>query len=107
MLRIDCGRWGQTPEDLRRLAVESPHPRTRERFLALYEITEASCASGVAGDTGRHDQTVIRWVHWYNEQGPDALTWRHTGGTPFFASGSKPPSTPPSAPPSRRPRPRR
>jgi hypothetical protein len=29
-------RWGQTPEDLRRLATGAPHPRTRERFLALY-----------------------------------------------------------------------
>jgi hypothetical protein len=40
MLRVDHARWDQTPVDLRRLATSAPHPRTRERFLALYEITQ-------------------------------------------------------------------
>lgn len=88
MLRIDCTRWGQTPDDLRRLAVEAVHPRTRERFLALYEITQASCATRVAAGTARHHQTVMGWVHAYNTRGPDALTWRHTGGHPPFARKS-------------------
>jgi len=47
MLHIDTARWGQTPEDLRRLATRAPHRCTRERFLALYEITQASCATRV------------------------------------------------------------
>ena len=101
MLRVDYARWGQTPDDLRRLAVETPHPRTRERFLALYEITQAACATGVAEESARHHQTVMRWVHWYNERGPEALTWRHTGGHPLFARKSKPRSAPRSAMPSR------
>ena len=42
MLRVEYARWGQTPADLRRLAMSAPHPRTRERFLALYEITQES-----------------------------------------------------------------
>ena len=42
MLSVDHARWGQTPEDLRRLALSAPHPRTRERFLALYDITQQS-----------------------------------------------------------------
>ena len=90
MLRVDYARWKQTPDDLRRFAVDAPHPRTRERFLALYEITQAACATGVAEETARHHQTVMRWVHWYNERGPDALTWRHSGGHPPFARTSKP-----------------
>ena len=100
MLRIDHARWGQTPDDLRRLAVEAPHARTRERFLALYEITQSTCATGVAEETARHHQTVMRWVHWYNERGPDALTWHHTGGHPPFAQRSKRHSEPRSARPS-------
>lgn len=52
MLRVDHARWDQTPDDLRRLAVEAAHPRTRERFLALYEITQASCATRVAVQNG-------------------------------------------------------
>src|SRR4051812_30226115 len=39
MLRVDYDRWGQTPEDLRQLATSAAHQRTRERFLALYEVT--------------------------------------------------------------------
>ena len=38
MLRVEYARWGQTPADLRELAMSASHPRTRERFLALYEI---------------------------------------------------------------------
>src|SRR5215211_4037189 len=48
MLRVDHARWGQTAEDLRRLATSAPHLRTRERFLALYEVTQESCATRVA-----------------------------------------------------------
>ena len=103
MLRIDDARWGQTPEDLRQLATSAPHPRTRERFLALYEITEESCATGVASRTRRHPQTVMEWVHLYNTQGPEALASRRTGGwRPFFARAMRPHSARPSAPPSAR-----
>jgi hypothetical protein len=103
MLRIDCARWGQTPEDLRQVATSAPHPRTRERFLALYEITRACCATRVAPQTNRHPQTVMEWVHLYNNGGPEALAYRRTGGRrPLFARASKPSSARPSAPPSAR-----
>ena len=98
MLHVDCARWGQTSEDLRRLATGAPHPRTRERFLALYEITQASCATRVAPHTHRHPQTVMGWVHAYNERGPAALAYRRTGGRPPFARISKPNWGPSSAP---------
>jgi hypothetical protein len=84
MLHVDCARWGQTPEDLRRLATGAPHPRTRERFLAIYENTHASCATRVAPRTHRHPQTVVEWVHTYNERGPAALAYRRPGGRPPF-----------------------
>jgi hypothetical protein len=102
-LHIDYARWDQTPEDLRRLATEAPHRRTRERFLALYEITQASCATRVAPHTRRHPQTVMGWVHTYNEQGPAALAYRRTGGRPPFARTSKPNWGPSSMPPGARP----
>ena len=82
MLRVEYARWGQSPEDLRHLAMSAPHARTRERALALYEITQGSCATRVAVRTGRHPQTVMGWVHAYNAQGPDALGFRRTGGRP-------------------------
>jgi transposase len=74
MLRVDHARWGQTPTDLRRLAMSASHPRTRERFLALYEITQESCATRVAERTRRHPQTVMEWLHLYNTRGPEAIS---------------------------------
>ena len=79
MLRIDWARWGQTPEDLRRLAMSAPHARTRERALALYDIAHESCATTVAERTGRHPQTLMAGGHTYNERGPEALAFRRTG----------------------------
>jgi len=107
MLRVDYDRWGQTPEDLRQLATSAAHQRTRERFLALYEVTQASCATQVAARTQRHPQTVMEWLHLYNAGGPEALTFRRTGGRrPLFAPRSRPGSarlsTPPSKPRRRR-----
>jgi len=101
VLRVDHARWGQTPENLRELATSAAHRRTRERFLALYEITQARCATRVAERSGRHPQTVMEWLHLYNERGPAALAYRRTGGRPPFAQRSRRPSVTPSAPPSR------
>ena len=91
MLRVDYARWGQTPEDLRHLALSAPHARTRERALALFDITQHRCATQVAKRTGWRAHTVLGWAHAYNAQGPDALTVRRTGGrSPFFARAAKP-----------------
>jgi hypothetical protein len=104
MLRVDHARWDQTPADLRRLAMNASHSRTRERFLALYEITQESCATRVAERTRRHPQTVLEWLHLYNT--PEALTYQRTGGRPF-ARRSKPALARRSAPPNAPPQPRR
>ena len=104
MIRVDCARWGGSAEDLRHVALSAPHARTRERALALYEITQGSCATRVAGRTGRHPQTIMGWVHAYNAQGPGTLAFRRTGGRPPFARRSQRRFVTPSAPPSvRRP----
>ncbi len=103
MIRVDYARWGQTPEDLRHLALNAPHARTRERALALFDITQHSCATQVAMRTSRRAHTVMGWVHAYNQGGPDALAFRRTGGRrPFFARAAKPNLARRSAPPSAR-----
>ena len=79
MLRVEFARWDQTPADLRELAMSASHRRTRERFLALYEITQESCATRIAERTHRHPQTVMAWLHLYNTGGPEALTYQRTG----------------------------
>ena len=101
VLHVEHERWGQTEADLRRLALSAPHARSRERFLALHDIVQGACATRVAERTGRHAQTVMGWLHGYNEGGPEAVLYRRTGGRPPFARTSKPPSVPRSGPPSK------
>ena len=85
VLRVDHARWGQTPADLRQLALRAGHARSRERFLALHDVAKGACATQVAARTGRRAQTVMDWLHRYNEHGPEALVYRRTGGRPPFA----------------------
>ena len=85
MLKLDLAKWNQVPDDLREEAMNAPHARTRERFLALYELTQqGGGATAMARLVGRHLQTLIRWVHRYNAAGPHALVFEHTGGVPLF-----------------------
>jgi len=102
VLRVDYVRWGGAAEDLRHLALNAPHARTRERALALFDIAQGCCATRVAARTGRHPQTVMGWVHAYNAQGPDALAFRRTGGRPPFVQRSRRRFVRRSAPPSAR-----
>ena len=102
MIRVEMQKWGQSLEDLRRLALQAEHPRTRERFLALCLIAGTHNATSWAAQFGRQDDTVLKWVHDYNAQGPDALTYRRTGGAAPFLRPSRPASSStPSSPPSR------
>jgi transposase len=81
MVRVEMTKWGQTLEDLRRASVSATHRRSRERFQALYLIASGQFnATTCAAHIGRQDETVLGWSHCYNAHGPDALTYRRTGG---------------------------
>ena len=86
MLRPDCVKWNQSPEDLLRLSIEAENPRSRERYLALYMIsTHQSNATKWSQKIGRENQTVMGWVHLYNAKGPAEIAYRHSGGrSPFL-----------------------
>src|SRR4051795_9298943 len=71
MLRVDHARWDQTPADLRELAMSAPHPRTRERFLALYEITQESCATRVAAPSPADGDGVAASLQHRRPRGAD------------------------------------
>ena len=89
MLTLDIAKWNQTPEDLRVASIQSPHPRSRERYAALYALTQQEQgATEIARSIKRHPQTVIRWIHRYNERGPEELEYTHTGGpAPLLRGG--------------------
>ena len=81
MVRPDFEKWKQTAEDLRRLSIKAEHARSRERFQALYMIGSGQKnASQWAKAIERQKQTVLEWVHRYNEQGPDRIAYQPTGG---------------------------
>lgn len=81
MVRPDFKKWHQKAEDMRRLSIEAAHPRSRERFQALYMIGSGQKnASQWAKQINRQKQTVLGWVHDYNEHGSDSIPYQHTGG---------------------------
>ena len=82
MLKVNYHQWNQSIEQLRGMSITAVHPRTRERFLALYEICLGKSATRVGQETQRNPQTIMDWVHRYNQSGAHALTFRQTGGHP-------------------------
>jgi transposase len=81
MVRPDFEKWGQTEADMRRLSLEAAHPRSRERFQAMYMIGSGQKnASQWAKHIKRRKQTVLDWVHRYNELGPEGLHYQPSGG---------------------------
>ena len=85
MLRPDFIKWNQTPAELLQLSREAEHPRSRERYLALYAIgSKQSNATQWAKATGRENETVMEWIHLYNAKGPAAVVYQHSGGCPPF-----------------------
>lgn len=81
MIRPDFEKWKQTAEDVRQLSMTAIHPRSRERYQALYLIGSGQTnASQWADHINRCKQTVLEWVHRYNAGGPLSLIYQHSGG---------------------------
>jgi hypothetical protein len=90
MIKVEAARWGQTVEDLRLASLNEGHPRSRERFQALYLIASGRFnATACAAPIGRQDEAVLRRVHPYNRRGPAALAYRHSGGRPPLLPSSR------------------
>ena len=81
MIRPEFEKWQQNAEELRQLSLKAAHPRSRERYQAIYMIGSGQKnASQWAKQSKRQKQTVLEWVHNYNELGPEGLLYQHTGG---------------------------
>ena len=81
MLKVDFNKWNQDAHELRKQAIIAKHPRTRERIMALYEITQGKCPTKVAREIKRRPATVMEWVHKYNKNGLTAIQYKRTGGS--------------------------
>mgnify|MGYP003465605921 CR=1 FL=1 len=53
MLKVKCELWNQSRENLRQEALMAKHPRTRERLMALYDISEGKSATSVGKQSKR------------------------------------------------------
>ena len=82
MLSVNYEQWNLTSDDLRHKAIKADHPRTRERFWALHQVVLGRVPTHVAEELGREDETVHKWIHRFNAEGPEALTYRRSGGRP-------------------------
>ncbi len=51
MLEVNWSRWSHSKELLREEALKAEHPRTRERLMALHEISEGKLARSFAEET--------------------------------------------------------
>ncbi len=54
MLKVNYHQWNQSIEELREMSLTAAHPRTRERFMALYEICLGKSATQVGKDSQRN-----------------------------------------------------
>ncbi len=79
MLKINYAQWNQTPQDLRQQALESEHPRTRERYLAFYKIASGKNANQVSKEIKRRPDTVM-------DSGPGQTGLNYTGGNPTVST---------------------
>lgn len=85
MLKVLYTQWNQTPECLLALSIHAAHSRTRERFSALYQVALGRSPVAVAKGLERRHDTVTGWINRYNSGGPEAMSYRRTGGRPPFA----------------------
>ena len=85
VIKVEYKKWDECPQILREYALTAAHKRTRERFMALYEITQGKNATRIALEIERRTHTVLNWVHTYNKHGSDALIYKRSGGRrPLF-----------------------
>jgi transposase len=67
-------------EDLEQLYLNALDSRTAQRLKAICLIAAGKSVPETASLVGRHVSTVRHWIKLFNEGGPAALRYRHTGG---------------------------
>ena len=75
-------QWQMDARDLHRRMILAPTPRERERWHALWLLTQGWTASATAEALGRETHTIGRWVAAFGEGGPVALMFEQSGGSP-------------------------
>ena len=75
-------RWQLHARQLREQMDRAPTPRERERWHALWLLSQGWSATAVAAALERDPHTIGAWLDTFGRDGPAALTFAHTGGPP-------------------------
>ena len=75
-------RWEMDVPGVRRRMILAPVPRERERWYALWLLTQGWTAQATAEALERDPHTIGRWLAAFGEGGPTALIFEHSGGAP-------------------------
>ncbi len=70
------------PATVRARMYRAPTPRGRERWHALWLAPQGWPTARVAAALGRDPHTVGSWLAAFRRDGPGALAFLHTGGSP-------------------------
>jgi anti-sigma-K factor RskA len=75
-------RWQLDDAAVRERLYRAPTPRERERWHALWLALQGWPVAQVAAALGRDPHTVGGWLSAFRRDGPAALAFAHTGGSP-------------------------
>jgi anti-sigma-K factor RskA len=75
-------QWQLDAAAVREQLYRAPTPRERERWHALWLALQGWPVAQVAVALGRDPHTVGSWLAAFRREGPVALAFAHTGGSP-------------------------
>ncbi len=85
-------RWAVELRQVRERMYRAPTPRERERWHALWLLARGWSATQVAEALERDPHTIGNWLAAFDRDGPAALAFEHTGGSPPPAGPSPRPA---------------
>jgi transposase len=91
-IQARLSRWGLDLGQVRERVYRAATPRERERWHALWLLAQGWSASKVAAVLDRDAHTIGEWRAAFCAQGPTALAFEQTGGSPPPSTGRSRPS---------------
>ncbi len=76
------GHWDVELRQVRDRMYRAPTPRERERWHAIWLLARGWSANHVAEALEREPHTIGNWLAAFDQAGPAALAFEHTGGPP-------------------------
>ena len=85
-------RWQLDVGDVRERMYRAPTPRERERWHALWLLARGWTTLAVSEVLEREPHTIGAWVAAFSDNGPAALAFVQSGGSPPPSAGASRPN---------------